>query len=87
MKKKPTKKTVVRKKRPGQWIDKLVDAVGRNIHLETMEGVFREGKLTGLRMRDLEMNGKRVDYPEAIEFNGDPTDYIDFVLVRRITID
>lgn len=84
--KKQTKKPT-RKKRPGQWIDELVEAVGRNIHLETMEGVHREGKLTGLRMRDVEMNGKPVDYPEAVELNGDPTDYIDFVLVRRITID
>ena len=80
-------KKINKKNRPGMWIDQLFEAVGKNIHLETMEGVFREGKLTGLRMRDIEMNCKAVDYPEAIELNGDPTDYIDFILIRRITID
>lgn len=80
-------KKIKKKNKPGMWIDQLSEAVGKNIHLETMEGVFREGKLTGLRMRDIEMNGKAVDYPEAIELNGDPTDYIDFILIRRITID
>lgn len=83
--KKPTKKPI--RKRPGKWIDILAEGIGRYVHLETKEGIFREGKLTALRYRDIEMNGKTVDYPEAIELNGDSMDYISFDLVRRITID
>lgn len=76
-----------KKRRPGLWLDELAASVGRFIHVETKEGVLREGKLTGIRYEDLEINGKKRDVLTALELDGDPSDYIDFSVMRRITID
>jgi hypothetical protein len=76
-----------RKKRPGQWIDDVVGAIGRNVHLETGDGVLREGKFTGLAMREIEINGEVREVPSRVELNGDPSDYVDFGLIVRMQID
>jgi hypothetical protein len=76
-----------KKKRAGQWIDDVVGAIGRNVHLETSDGVLREGKFTGLAMREIEINGEARDVPARVELNGDPSDYVDFGLIARMTID
>ena len=76
-----------KKKRAGQWIDDVVGAIGRNVHLETSDGVLREGRFTGLAMREIEINGEARDVPSRVELNGDPSDYVDFGLIARMTID
>jgi hypothetical protein len=76
-----------KKKRPGQWIDDVVAAIGRNVHLETGDGVVREGRFTGLGWREIEINGKTLEYPARVELNGDPSDYVDFPLIVRMNID
>lgn len=75
------------KKRPGQWIDDVHAAIGRHVHLETSDGLLREGRLTGLGNRVIEINGESRELPNRIELNGDPNDYIDFHLIARMTID
>ena len=80
-----TKKT--RKKRAGAWLDMLNDAVGKFMHIETFDGVHREGKLSGLRTREIEVNGEIWDIPTAIEFNDEQSDYIEINLVQRFDID
>jgi hypothetical protein len=79
--------TKKRKKKPGAWIDVVASSVGKFIHLETHDGVFREGKLTGLRMREIHLNGEEVEMPIAVELNGDPSDYIDFGAIFRFDVD
>lgn len=76
-----------RKKKAGEWMDAVAASVGKFIHIETGDGVSREGKLTGLRTREIIMNGKPVDMPIAIELNGDPNDFIDFEVIFRFDID
>lgn len=76
-----------KKKRPGQWIDDVHGAIGRHVHLETSDGLIREGRLTGLGTREIEINGEPREIPNRIELNGDPNDYIDFGTVARMTID
>lgn len=76
-----------KKKRAGQWIDDVVGAIGRNVHLETSDGVLREGRFTGLAMREIEINGEAREMPSRVELNGDPSDYVDFGLIARMTID
>lgn len=76
-----------KKQRAGQWIDDIVGAIGRNVHLETGDGVLREGRFTGLAMREIEVNGELREVPSRVELNGDPSDYVDFGLIVRITID
>lgn len=76
-----------KKKRAGQWIDDIAAAIGRNIHLETSDGVLREGRFTGLGTREIEINGEARDVPDRFELNGDPSDWIEFGLIKRMTID
>jgi hypothetical protein len=75
------------KTRAGQWIDDVVGAIGRHVHLETTDGVLREGRFTGLGMREIQVNGQTREVPNRVELNGDPSDYVDFGLIARITID
>lgn len=76
-----------KKKRAGQWIDDVQGAIGRYVHLETSDGILREGRFTGLGTRTIEVNGQPREVPNRVELNGDPNDYIDFGLIARITID
>lgn len=76
-----------KKKRAGQWIDDVAAAIGRNVHLETSDGVLREGRFTGLGMREIEINGELRDVPDRVELNGDPSDWVEFGLIKRMTID
>lgn len=76
-----------KKKRAGQWIDDVNAAIGRYVHLETRDGVLREGRFSGLGTREIEVNGQVRDLPDRIELNGDPNDYVDFSLIARMTID
>lgn len=76
-----------RKKKPGAWIDMVDGSIGKFIHLETGDGVHREGKLTGLRTREMIFNGEEVDVPIAVELNGDPNDYIEFSVIHRLDVD
>lgn len=79
--------TKKRKKKAGAWIDLVSASVGKFVHLETGDGIEREGKLTGLRTREMFVNGECVDVPTAIELNGDPNDFVDFGFIARFDID
>lgn len=80
-----TKKT--RRKKAGAWLDELSDAVGKFVHIETFDGIHREGKLSALRHREIEVNGEIWHVPTAIEFNDEQSDYIEIKLIQRIDID
>jgi hypothetical protein len=60
----------------GKWIDELVATTGQYVRLETSDGVIREGRLSGLRTRELTWNGAKVLIPTEVELNGDPNDTI-----------
>lgn len=87
MKKKIRPRKRQRQRRPGKWIDEVLASVGKHVHLETSDGVLREGRFTGLGCREIQINGQAREYPSRIELNGDPSDYIDFSLISRMTID
>lgn len=86
-KKRVAKKIKKTKKTRGAWIGEVIGSVGRYIHIETTDGVFREGKLTGLRTRDVMFNGQEAQLPVAVELNGDPNDFIDLSVVHSMEID
>lgn len=81
------KHLLIKKKKTGKWLDLVESSVGKFIHFETTDGVHREGKLSGLRTREIEINGKVMNYLTALELNGDPNDFVEFELIRRIVID
>lgn len=76
-----------KKKRAGQWIDDLEGAIGRHVHLETSDGCYREGRLTALGCREIQINGQARDVPTRVELNGDPNEYVEFATIARMTID
>jgi len=77
-----------KRKPAGQWIDTIVDAVGKKyVRLETAQGVDRSGKLSGVRTRVIKFNGEDVDIPIELELNGDPTDTVPLNLITKLSID
>ena len=62
--------------RPGKWIDELIESVGEFVSLETVDGVMREGRISGFTYRSFIFNGDEVQLPIEIEVNGDPNDRI-----------
>lgn len=67
----------------GKWIDEMVDLTGHYIRLETGDGIVREGRLSGLRTRELQFGDQKVLIPTELEINGDPNDTIP---LDRITV-
>lgn len=60
----------------GNWLNELADTVGRYISLETLDGMRREGRLSGINMRSIKWNGKQVDILVDLELNGDVYDVV-----------
>ena len=75
------------KKRMGKWIDEIFDSVGRFVHLETTDGIQREGKMTGLRTKTIFFNGADQDIITEIELNGDPTDCVKLDGLAKLRIE
>lgn len=75
------------KKAMGRWIDTVYNSVGKFAHIETRDGVHREGKLSGLRTRTIQLNGETVELIEELELNGDPTDCVQFDRIHNLNIE
>lgn len=71
----------------GYWIDSLYTNIGCYLDLETTDGVRREGKLTSMTFRQFTMNNRKVNIPDEIEINGDPTDKIPISRIMNLNID
>lgn len=71
----------------GAWIDELVDATGRMIRVETLDGVRRIGRLTGLRSRQIMYQDVKEEIPTDLELNGDPHDSVSIANLRSLNID
>lgn len=65
----------------------LLESTGRNVHLETHDGSYREGKLTSFDCRAITVNGRQMDLPIAVELNGDYTDHIPLAMIAKLDID
>ena len=71
----------------GKWIDQLMSAVGKYVHLETKDGLSRSGKLTGYRTTDIVFNGEKGPIVTELALNNDPTDSLPISQLRSIEID
>lgn len=60
------------------WINELHNHVTRYIKLETLEGVRREGRLSGFVTRKLKINGREETAVVELELNGDPQDRVSY---------
>lgn len=69
-------------------VKKLFEGVGKVfVHLETRDGIHREGKLTGIRCRTILHNGGNVDLLDEMELNGDPTDTVSMDSIARLDVE
>ena len=71
----------------GNWVDSLYNSIGRYLNLETTDGVKREGKLTSMTFNQFVLNEEKVNIPDEIEINGDPTDKIPISRIAKMSID
>ncbi len=82
------KKLIPSKPKPvinGDWINTLGANVGQYIKLETADGCYRDGRLSGLGCRTIKLNGVDEKIIVDVEINGDPQDRIS--IERIINID
>lgn len=70
----------------GKLVDELIGTVNKYVILETEDGVRREGKLSGWRMRDLKLNDIAVTLPVAMELNNDPMDTVELARIKKLTV-
>jgi len=68
----------------GKWMEDIFANVGEFVRLETIDGVNREGRMSGLRLRQLTLNGKTVEIITELELNGDPTDCVELYRVAKL---
>lgn len=71
----------------GNLLTRLISAVGRYIHLETNDGIRREGRLSGWNGFTVRVNGKDLVMPLELELNGDIQDVVSLQNLRWLTID
>lgn len=60
----------------GWWVDALYQLAGELVNLETLDGVTRGGRLTGIRSQEYRFNGRVFLFPRQLELNGDPNDLV-----------
>lgn len=70
----------------GKWIDTMWDMTGKYVQLETFDGVLREGKLSTLITRSLDLNGRTVNLPTGVELNGDTYDVVPFERIKMMKV-
>jgi hypothetical protein len=78
-----------KKMKLGAWMDELAKATagrGKACRFETKDGGIRSGRLTGLRMQEIRLNGRRCDLITQIELNGDKTDAVPFFNIKELEI-
>jgi len=60
------------------WEINLKAMVGRDVRLETKDGVHREGRISKVNMAPFTLSGETVAIPDSIELNGDSEDLVAF---------
>lgn len=62
----------------GAWMTELKKAADSKsaVEFETQDGYRRSGRLTGLRIRHMKLNGRQAPIITDFELNDDPTDVI-----------
>lgn len=88
---KPVPAQPLAKRESWLWKIDVTALVGRNCFVETLEGVLREGKITGTESREMKIKDvlrgvEMVLIPLRIELNGDPSDTIDFMRMHRFEL-
>lgn len=60
------------------WIINLNPWIGRRCQIETVDGCYRSGTITGVQLNVLSVDGRTVFLPISVELNGDATDRMEF---------
>lgn len=69
------------------WLNEVHGAVGSYVYLETVDGIRREGRLSGLRLKSVIFNGEERGVIHELELNGDPTDCVEFYRVASMEVE
>lgn len=53
---------------------KLTEMIGKQVELETLDGAYREGTLSGFKWHTVMVNGEKFDIPDALYLNDETSD-------------
>lgn len=68
------------------WEIDLSPMIGRDVQIETVDGIRRAGRISSVGFRELRFNDGIVNIPVHVELNGDPLDQIPFTHMGSIEI-
>lgn len=74
------------KRRKSNWDEEMAFLIGRTVHLETLDGHYLTGRLTGIDTMVVEVEGKEVPLPTAIEMDKDREKLIDLPRLKSIKL-
>lgn len=66
------------------WDINLEALIGVYIRIETHESMYRDGRLSSVRYREIPFLGEKISIPVGLEMNGDATDVIPFELIKKV---
>jgi len=75
-------KNTAPKNAPENW----AGLIGQYVQVETSDGVYREGKITGVDFFDFFVGEETWRLPVTIQLNNDSTDRIDFKQLRAMKL-
>ena len=68
-----------------KWDEAIAQLIGHPAKVETLDGVYLEGKLTKVEAREIEINGCRVLLPVSIQMDNDQEKVVDMSRLKKIT--
>ena len=66
------------------WDIDLEALIGAFIRIETNESMYRDGRLSAVRYREIPFLGETIRVPIGLEMNGDATDVLPFELIKKV---
>lgn len=61
--------------------------VGTTTSVETKDGSRREGRITAVNTETVQINGKSYHVPISFNLNNDPSDLLDFRMIKQMRVD
>jgi len=69
-----------------EWRIGLEGMIGAFCKVELLDGIVREGRISGVQLIPIAINKVVYKLPRAVELNGDSEDAIDFDRMKELTL-
>ena len=67
------------------WDEEIAKLIGKKVQVETLDGIYLNGKLSTVRIREVSISNTNVPLPIELELDGDSEKVIDVSRLKKIT--